>query len=227
MASPSIVGTPVTTYFSGAATSFSQSITVPSTGQNQALIVVCGFLGSSTKATALTFNTTGTMTRIVDLNAATEFTGEMWYLAAPAQTTANIVTVNTLQTNFYMASFVLKDCVQTSGSVVDVSGQGTGGSGTTASKAVTTTANGDFMVTWMGGNPSMTSFVAGGTQSIVGTPHTGTGGSAAVSTDSQTTAGSYTGSFTWTGSSDFDIFVAGLKYLAPTSTANSNFLAFM
>lgn len=222
MASPTIVGTPAFTFFAGAATSFSQSLTVPSTGQNQALIVVCGFCGSSTKATALSFNTTSNMVQIVNLNAATEFAGQMWYLANPPQVTANIVTTNISQGNFVLNAFVLQDCVQTSGSVVDISGAGTGASGTTASKAVTTTANGDFMVTWIGTNPSATAFVPGGTQVSQGT-HVGTGGGVAVSTDSQASSGSYTGSYNWTTSSDFDIFVAGLKYVAPTGGGASGF----
>lgn len=205
---PSIIGTPVSSFQAGPTTSWTQSITVPS-GTNTALIVVCNHVGSTTDQSNVAYNGTN-MVHIVDIAGATELRGSMWYLANPTATTANIVATTVSQTNFYICAFVLQNCGQNSGTVLDISGTATGGSGTSASKAVTTTVANDFMVTWMGGNPTMTSFVAGGTQSLTATPHTGTGGSFGVSTDTKATAGSYTGSFTWTGSSDFDIYVAGL-----------------
>ena len=215
---PTIIGTPVSQLFTTGASTFTQAITIPNTGQNTSLIVVCNHLGSSTNQTGVTYNGNA-MTHIVNIAASTELNGSMWFLAAPTATTANIVvTPSGVQNNFFLVAFALQDCVQSSGSVLDVVTHGTAGTGTSASLAATTTVAGDFMVIWIGGNPTLTSFVAGGTQTNQGNTTLNTSGSMAVSTDSFASIGSYTGSYSWTGLSDYDIYVAGLKYQAPAGT---------
>lgn len=216
-AAPSILGTPVFNQFTTAATTWTQAVTVSTSGQNRCLVVVVNHNGSNTTQSGVTADGVA-MVHIYDQAGAIELRGSVWYLANPHTGTINVIASTASQANLFMTSFVLQDCLQTSASVLDISGTATAGSGTSASKAVTTSVDSDFMIVWGGFLPATSAFVPGGTQSSFGTGATASG-NIAVSWDTKATAGSYTGSYSWTSSSDYDLYVVGLKYVAPTATS--------
>jgi hypothetical protein len=216
MATPTRIGGVGSQEFAGSQSQDTLSYTVPSTGQNRALIVISQKLGSSTKPTTATYNGVS-MTKIVDLTSSQQGSGVMYYLANPA-TGANDIVVNwgAASTEHIIIAFTLQDIVQSS--PVDVSGQNNTAGATSLSHTITTTVDNDLLITWMG-NGNVSSPTPGGTQSTIANID-GTDGDAHSSDDPQTTAGNYTGSYSWTTSRPADIYITSLKYLAPTPAAN-------
>lgn len=214
MASPTIIGTPAQGRTNG--TSHTQSVTVPGTGSNRALFVITWQGGGGTTPSSVTYNA-GAMTQVVSLSAAQQINGNMYFLANPTVTTANVVaTYAGTNTDTFALAFVLQDCAQSS--PVDVSGQNSSAGATSLQKAVTTTTDNTFVVTWMACNPGGTNLTPDTGQTDIAADLAYTNVNAAHSWEEQTTAGSYTGGYSWTGSVGEDLYVAAIKYLAPSAT---------
>lgn len=233
MASPTVVGTPVSGAVSSAA-SLTVSITVPATGSNQVLIVVASASGGNNAA----FDGTGSvkyngtsMTKIANGTASQLMAGLMYYLAAPTQTTANIVLTMDGAVgakDIQMTAFVLQDCVQASGSVVDGTLGNQSSAGTTSSSiSYTTSVNNSAIIGWQGVGTGSTSLVAGQTLIKSSTPGVASIALTGVELFAQTTAGTQSMTWSWTTSHEMEAWAIGLKYVAPPSTVSPHLLSLM
>lgn len=216
-ASPTIIGTPQTGYTNG--TSHTQSITVDSTGQNRCLIVITFQGGLGSEPTSVTYNSSE-MTKIVDLVGAQQIPGQMFYMADPTTGTHDIVaTYAGSADSTSVIGFVLQDCAQSS--PLDVSGQANSGGATSLSKEVTTTVNDDILIIWAAWNTSASSINPDAGQTDIVADQTPPSVDYAASWEEAATAGAFTEGYSWTGSTNLDLYVAAIKYQAPTAAAST------
>jgi len=214
-ASPSRIGTD-TISKSTADGDWTLSHTIPATGQNRGLIVVAACQGSGQSTMTITWNGTS-MTEIVELTAVNRWNGLVFYLANPETGTQNLVFSCTRAANKQIFAFVftLQDVAQSS--PVDVSGQANGAEVALLSKSVTTSVNGDLILTWLDHveNDALTS---DGSQTRIGAVNYTTGSVDYFTLDElpQTSAGAQSTGFSWVDVSSPDLYVVALKYLAPT-----------
>lgn len=220
MATPTIVGTPV--YGEIASGALTLSVTVPAAGQNQGLFFVCGQAGSSAVPTSVTYNG-GAMTQLLNLAAAQQLEGLLYFTANPTTGTHDIVMNFASNVNLFGTAFVLQDVVQASpidgGSNVGY-GQANTGSATSISKSITTATDGDFVIAWAMTSTATTSLTKGGSQTDITAGRTVLSGASdnkyGLSYQLQTTAGAINSSYSWTTNGSSDFFVAALKYVAPS-----------
>ena len=216
-ASPTIIGTPVNGSTNG--TAHTQSITVSGVGSNRGLVVVTWQHGGGTSPVSVKYDGTF-MSTTTTMTAAQQINGNMYFLANPTAATADIVvTYSGSNTDTRVVAFVLQDVAQVS--PLDISGQANSGSATSLSKAVVTSTDNTFVVTWIGAGTAPTTLNPDAGQTEIASAYGGPNGDSAVSWEEQTTAGSYTGGYSWDNATPLDLYVAALKYEAPNASANT------
>ena|SRR3990167_2315441 len=214
-ASPSRIGTD--TIFSSTGTSHTAAHTVPSTGQNRALIVII-FHGWNIAPTGVTYNGVA-MTQIVNVVAGQLNNGWMFYLANPDTGNHDVVASFADSRLRELVIFTLQDTAQSS--PVDVTGTvASGASATSATKEITTTVDGDLIISWLFVDSTPTGITDDAGQTSIRI-RTGTDPQNAASEKAQTTAGAVSMGYTWTNLSPFDLYTTSIKYLAPTPEAVS------
>ncbi len=126
-----------------------------------------------------------------------------------------------------MTCFEIKDVVQVSpldGSEVVVAN----GGGTSVTSNITTTVDGDLLVSWLISNGDISSSIAADNgATLIGVQADALPATLASNYLPQTTHGTQAMGFHWTGSQTGDFYIVALKYVAPPPSANGNFLAFM
>jgi len=219
VAYPTRVGTDAAQYFASS-DPWTMAMTVPSTGQNRALVCVVGIGGAGGAPTSMTWNGTG-MTKIIDgttLPAQQQTDGVMFYLANPTAATANVVANWGSNKQGFLICATFQDMHQTSGTVIDASGQANTAAGTSISKQITTATDGDVIITWFGIGSTASAHTPGGGQSLIASVLE-SNIDAGASDIGQTTAGNITTSWSWTTAASGDLFAVALKYQAPTASA--------
>lgn len=215
MASPTRIGTDANGR-TAASTSLTISITVPGTGNNRALIVMCGSEGSNSVPTGVTFGGVS-MTQIYSQLGTQQSAGFMYYLANPAASTANIVISFSPAVAIWGVGATYQDIVQTSGTVVDVSGTANNAGSTSISKSVTTGTNSSIVLTFVVTSAIAASLAPTAPQSQIAAQNGGVVDTKSSASDTpQATAGAISTGFSWTGVAGNDLFVVALKYQAPT-----------
>jgi len=219
MATPTVIGTNTDYAASSAATSFTFSHTVPSTGSNRALLVIAhANSGNNTAFTGATYNGTS-MTQIVSVAGVYLGGGIMFYLADPDTGANNVVLSSSTSKTANAVAFTLQDTAQSS--PVDVTDTRSGDAGQTSwSDSITTTVNNDLIIAWSLILGTTSSLTFDGSQSEI-CNFTGDALSYRFSASSlpKETAGAQTMGEAWTGSSALDFFQTSIKYEA-ASTEN-------
>ena len=218
--SPTVLdGTPLITAVEagGGDTSITYSYTSPSGGSNRLMVILIGW-GCGNKPTTVTYGGTS-MTLTTRLVAQAIGDGILVYLANPTAGAANVVVswTGAAACTLSAATFTLQDAKQTSPQ--DVAGANSGFStGTSKTQAITTSTNGDIILTWiivnngagLAANSPQVSLGIGGLPGFNGYMGTSL---------AQTTAGAITTGFTWTNSTNGDMFVQALLVEAPAAAA--------
>ncbi len=214
MATPTIVGTPVSAAKSSSAT-WTQSITVPSTGSNRALIVLIAYDGGNASPTVATWNTTETLSVLHHYTATQQAHADILYLANPTATTANISLTFLGASVGAIIAATYQDMAQSS--PTDVTDASNTGSGTSVTKSVTTTVDSDIIISWFAVGNGATGLTASNSQSIIGSEADTTDFKVLASDLPLATAGSQSIGYSWTGTNSGEQYIAALKYAAAPS----------
>ncbi len=226
-ASPTVIGTPVT-FQSDTVNPTTYDIstyTQSSTGQNQVLCVIFG-ANTNNQPTAMAWDQAGTpqsLTKLTQFTAAQALGSSIWCVPAP---TAGNKTLRVTEagniSHRLITIFSMQDTVQNMGTVVDITGQSNVAAAATDSQSVTTTADGDVIITWNGVLGDKTASIAGGASQVAlvsgGVYNTMSNLTEFGTTIGQATNGAISTSISWTGNAGEDLFVEALKYQAPAST---------
>ena len=216
-ANPTIIGTN-TTYAPAGVGSQSFSHTVPSTGQNRALIVLI----QEEAAVASTVTWDGNaMTKIASWTAVSFGHLGVWYLANPTIGTLTVAATKASGASSYLA-FTLQDVAQSS--PLDQShGQGNDTQVTSFTNTATAPAADSLTIHWFALRDAHSGLTLGTGETELQAGFT--------DTNSATNYSSYEVAedvmeASWTTASAYESLNFSVKYLAPTVT-NSNFLSFM
>ncbi len=218
MATPTIIGTPTSQAVSAGANPWTQSsFTVSGAGSNRALIVVMHNQAGDAAPTSVTWNAGGeALTKIIDLTYVQEASMRVYYLANPTATTADVVLNFAGNRIGAFWCVVYQDMVQTSGSVVDVSGQSNNASTTHPTVAITTTVANDIVLSFNVSNIGALVMTPDAPQNQIASEALTTGNYRSNLSDMPAVStGSLTTGFTYSGSTvPEDMFAFALKYVA-------------
>lgn len=215
-ASPTVIGTNTVVQDAVAGTSYTFSHTVPTGGENTALVVMNAV--SSANITGITWNGTA-MTKLgATMLASYRQPMAVFFLAAPEAGTYNIVvSLNESRTNKNAVAFTLQDVVQSSPE--DVRAQNASASATSLTTDITTTVNSDLMLVQISTNAT-SNYVPDAGQTSLGTIG-GVTDELAWSYQASPTATTENVGYSWTTASGADIMAIALKYVAPTPAPSS------
>ncbi len=222
MATPTIIGTPTSQAVSAGANPWTQSsFTVSGAGSNRALIVVMHNQAGDAAPTSVTWNAGGeALTKIIDLACVQEASMRVYYLANPTATTADVVLNFAGNRIGAFWCVVYKDMVQTSGSVVDISGQSNSASTTHPTVAITTTVANDILLSFNVSNIGALVMTPDAPQNQIASEAFTTGNYRSNLSDTPVVStGSITTGFTYSGSPGVpeDMFAFALKYVSGTN----------
>ncbi len=238
MASPTVIGTPV--FAQNTATNPASwditTYTAPSTGSNRVLCLIVTSATNNDFLTAASWDSGGTPQALTKINrTAAVQVAEFYLWCVPAPTSGNKTL--TLTTNGANVSgikalvFCLQDAVQNMATILDVTGSSNVASATTDSKSITTTVDGDIIISTcvvLGDKTGSIAPGGGQTDIISGGSYIGIANyTMDVSTIGQASSGAISTSYSWTTNAGEDFYAHALKYAAPAASANGNFLAFM
>lgn len=225
------MSTPTVTNFgfsAGASSGTSVSISATAaTGNQNTMMIVFFSTRNGGNATTATFNAVS-MTKGSAGGAVVGYDTNYFFLPSPA-TGTHTLTVNypTSGNGSGIGYVVIKDAVQSGG--IDADGYTGANSATSTSQSVTTTVSNDLILAWFALWFGTSGWTEGGSQVRVGsTTSLGASGDyAEISSLPDASTGAQAMSLSWTGSEPNDVLAVAVKYQAPPSTANGNFLAFM
>lgn len=209
----------VTTYASAStATSHTFAHNNNASGSNIALIAIGkSNSGNNTAFTGVTY-AGNSLTQIVSVVGARTGGGIMYYQAAPATGSNNVVVSAATAKHCNMGVFQLKDVAQSS--PVDTTGPNESqASGTSETNAVTTTVDNSIVIFWILLDGATTGRTPdSGETEIFNFNGSGDNDDIFCSYIEKATAGSETMGVSWTTSVQWDCFITSLKYAAPAAS---------
>lgn len=218
MAAPTVVGTPVSGD-AAASTSKTINISIPSSGQNLGVCIIAAQEGTNNAVSSLTYNGS-TISAAANKAAVQQFPLNFYFVPAPTPGATNVPIVATFAgaATTFVGAWVMQDIVQSI--PVDVFERNNAGSGTTfTSASVITGFDSEAMITVIGtGTGGLTLTEGSGQSSIINSLFISN--LIGVSVKEKTLAGAVTGSYITGVSTSGDIYIIGLKYVAPSVVAS-------